>query len=59
MSRSIEAGQDYMKDFRVSVKQPDPNRVLGYINPATVEVRQVGTKKVSVIGGPRGIDINI
>lgn len=56
---SVEAGRHYMENFRIPVKQPDPNRVPGYINPKTIEVQQIGPVKVSVFGGPNNIDINI
>lgn len=56
---AVETGKGYFENFRVPVEQTDPNRIPSYIKPETVEVKKIGSKKVIVIGGPMGIDINI
>ncbi len=58
MGKECDA-REYFANYRIPVTEPDPNRIPGYIKPETVEVKGVGPEQVRVIGGPRGIDINI
>ncbi len=54
-----EFGSDYFSNYRISITEPDPNRIPTYIKPETIEIKRVGSEQVMVIGGQRGIDINI
>lgn len=56
---AVEAGAAYFKNFREPIQRPDPNRIPNYIKPETVQIKDMGSEKVIVIGGPMGIDINI
>lgn len=58
MKIECDAGE-YFANYRIPVKELDPNRIPGYIRPETVEFRTIGSNKVIVVGGPRGMDINI
>lgn len=58
MDKECDA-REYFANYRIPVKELDPNRIPGYIRPETVEFKAIGSNKVIVVGEPRGMDINI